>query len=684
MPLLAPLFLLAIAAVGIPLLVHLVQREKRDPIEFPSLMFLERTPAPFTARRHLRDPWLFLLRALAIIALALAFARPVFGRRAVPGSADVRRREVVVLLDRSFSMRVGNRWQRARTTVDSVIKSLGTGDRMTLVAFDRRANALTAATGDADQLRAALDSVSLTDESTRLAPAITVAQQRLAASDAPRKLLVMVSDFQRSSWDLTDDARMPPSTEIAPRDVAGDTPILDRAVRSIEVRPDRRPGPAHVIVSARIANIGPAARGVSVRLDVGGRSLESRTLDLPSDGSASVNFAAIPVPPDPVAARVVLEADAVPGDNAFHFLLNQSPVLPVLIIESRAGPYLARALAIGDAPRFDVASRTPARASTADLAGRRIVVLADGAFPTGIGAARLMRFVTDGGGLLVALSEQLNPRLWPASARALIPGEIRTPTDRGGVSGAVLGEMDAQHPALALLSGSRAGDLAAARFFKYRGIDTTSGVLARFDDGTAALTEHLVGKGRVLTFGSSLDGIWNDLPRQPAFLPLMQQLTRYAAGWRDTPRWFDVGASLRPSDLSIDATANAERWIAVAPSGRRTTISSSRSTTTLELNEAGVHALRPGGSPGARPILVAANIAPPELDFASFDVLRLTNALSSSVNATAPERLVDEETPTDREARQSTWWYLLLAAVLLLIAEGVVARRSRTSTVAMQ
>jgi hypothetical protein len=92
-----------------------------------------------------------------------------------------------------------------------------------------------------------------------------------------------------------------------------------------------------------------------------------------------------------------------------------------------------------------------------------------------------------------------------------------------------------------------------------------------------------------------------------------------------------------------------------------------------------VHELRPGGSPGARPVLVAANIAPAELDFASFDALRLTTALTSAVGTNAsPQQLAEAETPADREARQSTWWYLLLATALLLIAESVVARRAVT------
>ncbi len=684
MPLLAPLFLLGLAAVAIPLLVHLVQREKRDPTAFPSLMFLEKTPAPFTSRRNLRDPLLFLLRALAVIALALAFARPVFGPRPVAGGADVRRREVVVLMDRSFSMRVGARWPRARAAVDSVIGGLMPGDRLTLIPFDRRAAAITAATGDVAQLRASLATLSPTDESTRLSPAIALAQQRLAASDAPRRVLVVVSDFQRTGWDLTDESRMAPGTELVPIDISGDGTVADRAVRSIDVRRDQRPGPAQLLISARVANVGPAARGVVARLEVAGRTVDERTVDLPRDGGASVTFAPVPVPLGTVPARVLLAADSVPGDDALHFLLNQAPVLPVLVVEDRAGPFLARALAIGDAPVFDVTVRSPARATAADLTGKRLLILADGAFPARIGAPALLQFAEQGGGMIVALGEQARPRSWPAAAEALIPGAIAPPVERMGATGAVLGALDQRHPALSMLTGARAGDLTAARFYKYRAIDTTGGVLARFDDGAAALTEHSVGRGRVIVFGSALDGVWNDLPRKPAFLPLVQQLARHAASWREAPRALDIGASLRPADIAPTGAAEVMRWVSTAPSGARTPVGGD-APAALELREAGIHELRPGGTPGARPVLVAANIAPAELDFASFDGVRLTNALTASPGTTAAAPIgAETETLADREARQSTWWYLLFAAALLLIAEGILARRSATRSPAME
>jgi hypothetical protein len=74
--------------------------------------------------------------------------------------------------------------------------------------------------------------------------------------------------------------------------------------------------------------------------------------------------------------------------------------------------------------------------------------------------------------------------------------------------------------------------------------------------------------------------------------------------------------------------------------------------------------------------MVAANPAPAELDFATFDPARLTNALApegpvtpTSTGADPQQRLVE------REREQSMWWYLLVVAALVLLAEGILASR---------
>ena len=83
MQFLAPLFFIALAGLAIPVLLHLTQREKKQIMPFPSLMFLRKIPNQTVKRRAIRHWPLLLLRIAAFALLALAFARPFLRRGAI-------------------------------------------------------------------------------------------------------------------------------------------------------------------------------------------------------------------------------------------------------------------------------------------------------------------------------------------------------------------------------------------------------------------------------------------------------------------------------------------------------------------------------------------------------------------------------------------------------------------------
>ena len=60
MSFLSPVMLFGLGALAIPLVIHLIQRERRRVVEFPSLMFLRRIPYQSVRRRRIRH-WLLLL-----------------------------------------------------------------------------------------------------------------------------------------------------------------------------------------------------------------------------------------------------------------------------------------------------------------------------------------------------------------------------------------------------------------------------------------------------------------------------------------------------------------------------------------------------------------------------------------------------------------------------------------------
>ena len=682
---LAPLFAAGLAALAIPILVHLVHKERKEATPFPSLMFLRRTPYQHSRRQRIRDWLLFAMRALAFLLIAAAFARPVFSRAAAATATPAGGREVVVLLDQSFSMRYGDRWANALGAARRAIDGLAAGDRATVVLFDDAARVVSEPSSDRARLRAAIDSVRPTDGATRYAPALLLARRTIAASRLPKREVVVISDFQRSGWDLTEEARLPAGTTVTPVDVAAGE-LRDRAVRAVELRRESSGAIERIAVSARIANVGPAARGVAATLEVNGRAVQTARVDLAADAGGLVTFPPVPVPEAPQRAAVRLSSDNLAGDDVFHFVLERTPSINVLIIEGAGGAgerglYLQRALEIGDRPSFELAVRRAPQISPADFAGRRVVILNDAGLPPGEGGRRLESFVRAGGGLIIALGEASGPRTWGSSA--LLPATVGETVDRLGEKGAVLGFLDHSHPALAIFGASRSGDLSSARFFRYRALATDSGVMARFDNGSVALAEHRVGRGRVLTWASSFDALWNDLPRQPVFLPFVHQLTQYAAAYRARRSIYEVGEAvdLAPDALraSADSTRSApasDAFVAVAPSGTRVRVGGEGGVSALLPREAGMYEVRRAGSPGERPRLIAVNPASRELEFARFDPTRLTNAVAPATDAVAAGADGDERTDVSAQEReQSLWWYLLLIVTGLLVGELIVADR---------
>jgi len=684
MSFLAPLFALGLAALAIPILVHLVHKERKETTPFPSLMFLLRTPYQHSRRQRIRDWLLFLNRAMVFLLLVAAFARPVFDRppdaaAAVAGGG----REVVIVLDRSFSMRVGDRWSRAQAAARQALDALGPADRGTVVLFADQARAVREGSGGRTVLRAAIDTVAPGDAATRYAPALILAGRTLAQSELPKREVIVISDFQRSGWDVGEDARLPAGTTVTPIDVASPG-VQDRAVRAVELRRSIAEGRERITVTTRVSNVGPAARGIEARLEVAGRTVATSRLDLGADAGGVVTFESLAIPESPQQAAIRITPDNVPSDDVLHFVLERSPSIPVLVVEgvtpgSDRDVYLQRALEIGDRPSFDVSIRRSPQLSASDLAGKRLVIMNNAPWPGGDLGRRLEAFVRDGGGLLVVAGDAVSAATWPGRGNGLLPvtpGEIR---DRVADKGAVLGFIDRSHPALSLFGGAQSGDLSAARFYRYRAIPADSGVLARFDDGAVAVAEQRSGNGRTLVIASSFDGLWNDLPRQPVFLPFIHQLAQYASGYRAGRSVYEVGD---PVDLqgvgpaAADSTgARGVAYVAVSPLGNRLRIGGTQGEPALIPTEAGIYEVRPAGAPGARPRLVAVNIPGRELDLARFDPTRLTHSVSPVTEQLAGSSSPAEADLAQRERKQSVWWYLLLIAATLLVVESVLAHR---------
>src|SRR5712691_4072192 len=114
MQFLTPAFFVGLGAIAIPVLIHLIQRERKRVVAFPSLMFVRRIPYQSVRRRRIRHWLLLLLRAAAMALIVAAFARPFLRQGAAAAVVAGGARDIVILLDRSASMGYGDHWNRAR------------------------------------------------------------------------------------------------------------------------------------------------------------------------------------------------------------------------------------------------------------------------------------------------------------------------------------------------------------------------------------------------------------------------------------------------------------------------------------------------------------------------------------------------------------------------------------------
>ncbi|MHC4583404.1 MAG: BatA domain-containing protein [Planctomycetota bacterium] len=136
-----PLFLAGIAAVALPIILHMIRRHTRKRITFSSLMFLRTSIPRFKNRTRLENLLLLILRCIILCLLAFSFSRPFFSREAPLKQVSLRKR-IVLLIDTSASMRRVGIWDKAISEAQSVLKDIGQADRVCIISFDQSTNTL--------------------------------------------------------------------------------------------------------------------------------------------------------------------------------------------------------------------------------------------------------------------------------------------------------------------------------------------------------------------------------------------------------------------------------------------------------------------------------------------------------------------------------------------------------------
>ena len=331
------------------------------------------------------------------------------------------------------------------------------------------------------------------------------------------------------------------------------------AITSAERR-DRR-------VVASVQNYGNSEARVAVRLVAGGKDIATANITMAARGSADAEL----IGPLPANGDVEVRIDDPGGyqpDNVRRVRLDPSPSARIAVVVadptgSTGGLYVERALGVaGAGQEFDVDIRdggeVPAL-TDADLS-RLAAMFILGTRTLERGGRELIRKYLSGGGQVLLT---LGPDVDTGTLADVLGTRLPVADEPVRSPGATMIASDNRHPIFRPFL-NPSGALGDVQVDRHRRLNdqADASVLARFSGGDAALTEQIVGQGRLLVFTSDLDNAWSRFPLNPAFVPFAVETARYLTKPSRQSTAAQAVASLdvresNPAAMSVEEFTNA-------------------------------------------------------------------------------------------------------------------------------
>jgi hypothetical protein len=656
----APWFLAGAVAIGLPFYIHLLRQYRSTPHPFSSLMFFERRTQSSIKHRRLRYLLLLSLRVALLLLIALAFANPFIERA---GGATGGRKMLVIAVDNSFSMRYDDHLARAKQAAMNAVSQLNPGERGQVLAVGSRVHFLTQPVEEADQLKSAIQAIQPSDEQSsygELARALRTISQ---TSKTPLQV-DFASDMQKSSMPPAfADLRLGSDTKLVFHSVA-DSQEPNWMVESVTA-PAKIYDPKKVRVEAVIRGSNTPATKRTVSLALDGKTLESKSVDVPANGRVSVEFVSLDSPHGFHKGEIRIEpSDSLREDDRFDFAIERTDPHPVLFLHS-AGQnldqlYYRSALESVSEAGFNLEPLAIEQAANQSLSKYAFVVLSDvGQMPAGF-ESNLRAYVSGGGSLLIALG--------PLSA-ALNRVPVSNETIQGSAYAAradsrfeTVASADAEHPAL-----RRANKLDGVKFYQVIRVDPgQSHVVARLTNQAPLLLEKQVGEGRVIVFTSTFDNVGNDMPLHAAFVPFVEETARYLGGQQD--RSTNVAV-----DSYLELRSAKERGAAIdvtEPDGTHPlSLKDATTTQSFQVTREGFYDIHRANG---REELVAVHADRRESDLTLIPQDTLVLWKNTGLGPDTPS----DGSAADTQAKPwSLWRYALLLVLITAIIESVFASR---------
>ncbi|MES2596661.1 MAG: BatA domain-containing protein [Verrucomicrobiota bacterium] len=671
-----PLYLLGAAAIIGPILMHLRRRPPQDRVEFSSLMFLDaQTPMPVSKRKL--DHWLLLLlRCLALLLLALMFARPLL--RVENEAPLFQQSATIILLDSSASMRRGDLWKQAVDIASERLQKVAVTDRLAVATLDRQTQLLWsfdqdrgAASTRVATLKPQLSALKPSWESTDLGQALVDAAGWFGSAQGLsglQKRILLVSDLQEGAkLEALRSLVWPENIQVEVMRVEvpnADNFTLSLAASSPEesAGKDKAPKQTEAVTRVRISNARESK--------ISDFNLDSTPVTSGYIAPGSSRVVTVPALTQAEGSTLTVTGDAWDFDNRVYIAPAQPKTVKIVFIgdektrDEAASPlfYLSRALqpTASLRPELSVIAAT----ATALPPDTQLVFVSGARLNAPL--AQSVRALVEKDGLVVSvIAEPTTPQdLEALTGIGAKDWNLSASREEGSESYSMLADVQTAHPLLRPFADERLRDFTKLRFWHHRKVtlpkESPLEVLARFDNGDPAI----LGKGRLILLTSGWHPADSQLALSTKFVPLLYGWLE-AAGFRN-----EQAASLLVGDvLPLDGATTI-----MTPDGQTLT---PKPGTIPRAEMPGIY--RVGKE------LRAVNLPPEEGRITPMDVAKLRElgvrvedgGLKGAISTLAEEK--ERLAITEQEGRQRAWIWLLGALLVILGWETWLAGRIRQS-----
>ncbi len=522
MQFLYPIFLFALAALAIPIILHLFYFRRFKKVYFTNVRFLKEVKEETSARSKLRNLLVLLMRLLAIAFLVLAFAQPFIPARDTEVKAGTK--AVSIFIDNSFSMEALSQdvplLEKAKQRAREAVQAYAPDDQFQVLAndFEGRHQRLVGR----DDALALIDEVAISPEVKALSRVLTRQEQALNTGRTDNHVAYLISDFQRNITDIESYADTTLELNLIPLQAVQERNIaIDSAWFSAPVPMANQTNA--VIVKVRNFT-GEDAENIRLSIRYDGQTKPVGTLSIPANASVldTVNLSIQRTGWH--EAELAITDYPVQFDDTYYFSFNVREQIDVLAInEAQPDRYLTAAFA--GMANFNLDNLLSQNLDYSSFANYQLIIINGlNDISTGLGF-ELAQFVKEGGNLLVFPGRNANLGSYRSFLFSFPADELLAFEEEARIVGQVNTEEFIFNDVYENKSANLKLPATQGNFRLSSSASRGEERLLTYRDGNAYLSKYQVEKGNLYLCTAPLGEEYNDLVRNgEIFIPMLYKM----------------------------------------------------------------------------------------------------------------------------------------------------------------